>query len=304
MLSRKPTSSITRGLCVLVTSIFFLIYLIKCKFIENNVSVPITTRIYTASNSCQSIVMHGSNLIEKRCYPLLINFAHGCCRKSQETNCATGINYGIQQCVMYNKNSLNNNPTFVNRNKDILDRKRGAGYWLWKPYILFQELYYARDDDIIIYSDVLVNFVANISHLIKLTAKQDIVLFELTGFHEKGWSKRDTFILLNADTPQYTDTWGNLASYLVIKKSFNSMAFVSEWLTYAQDSRAITDDDNVLGSKNYPEFRVHRHDQTIMSILAKKWNITTYPDPSQWGKAHKRPYPTIFDHHRTRQWFE
>ena len=51
------------------------------------------------------------------------------------------------------------------------------------------------------------------------------------------------------------------------------MAFVSEWLTYAQDARAITDDDNVLGSNNYPDFREHRHDQAIMSLLVKKWNF-------------------------------
>ncbi len=77
------------------------------------------------------------------------------------------------------------------------------------------------------------------------------------------------------------------------------MTFVSEWLTYAQDSRAITDDNNVLSSTNYPDFRGHRHDQTILSLLAKKWNLTVYPDPSQWGESEKRPYPTIFNHHRS-----
>jgi hypothetical protein len=86
---------------------------------------------------------------------------------------------------MFNKRSLNTNPTFVNRNKNILERKRGAGYWLWKPYLIFQELYLARDGDIIVYSDALVNFVANISYLIELTAKQDMIIFELTGFKVK-----------------------------------------------------------------------------------------------------------------------
>jgi hypothetical protein len=83
---------------------------------------------------------------------------------------------------MFNKLSLNTNPTFVNRNKNILERKRGAGYWLWKPYLIFQELYLALDGDIILYSDALVNFVANISYLIELTTKQDMIIFELTGF--------------------------------------------------------------------------------------------------------------------------
>jgi hypothetical protein len=78
------------------------------------------------------------------------------------------------------------------------------------------------------------------------------------------------------------------------------MLFVTEWLTYAQDSRAITDDANVLGLPNYPEFHDHRHDQSILSLLAKKWNLTLYPDPSQWGAGAQRPYPTVFEHHRSK----
>jgi hypothetical protein len=116
---------------------------------------------------------------------------------------------------------------------------------------------------------------------------------------ESTWTKRDAFILLDVDKPEYADTLAGLASYIVIKKSFTSMRFVSEWLTYAQDRRAITDDDNVLGSINYPNFRGHRHDQAILGLLAKKWNLTIYPDPSQWGESSSRPYPTIFNHHRS-----
>ena len=86
---------------------------------------------------------------------------------------------------------------------------------------------------------------------------------------------------------------------MVVKKSLASMTFVSQWLAYAQDSRAITDDDNILGLGNYPDFRGHRHDQTLLSLLAKKWGLTVYPDPSQWGESEKRPYPTIFNHHRS-----
>jgi len=72
------------------------------------------------------------------------------------------------------------------------------------------------------------------------------------------------------------------------------MKFVSEWLAYAQDRRAITDDDNVLGSINYPDFHGHRHDQAILTLLTKKCGLTVYPDPSQWGESEKRPYPNHF----------
>jgi hypothetical protein len=82
---------------------------------------------------------------------------------------------------MFNKKIFNNDPVFANQNRNILNRKKGAGYWLWKPYILLRELNVARDGDIIIYSDAAVNFVANVSYLTNLTANQDVVVFELLG---------------------------------------------------------------------------------------------------------------------------
>jgi hypothetical protein len=194
MLIRKPINYIFRPLGILF--IFPIGFLLVSKIIWND-AIPITltapNAFDNASTSChsRSVFSHLTMTSERRCYPLLINFAHGCCKQAQKNNCLTGLQHGIQQCVMFNKRILDNNPKFVNRNKSILQQKRGAGYWLWKPYIIFQELYLARDGDIILYSDASVNFIANISHLIKLTEKQDIIAFRLIGwkvivtFHHK-----------------------------------------------------------------------------------------------------------------------
>ena len=135
--------------------------------------------LQNSSNSCRSQPLFSglTKFHEQRCYPLLINFADGCCKRAQKNNCLTGLQYGLHQCVMFNKQILEKNPDFVARNKQILQRKRGAGYWLWKPYIIFQELYLASEGDIIVYSDASVDLVANISHLIKLTEQQDILVF-------------------------------------------------------------------------------------------------------------------------------
>ena len=181
-MSRILSNTSSCFLCILLTSGVFS--LLALRMMSSNTKLPsqIAPIIRAPSNSCQSIVISGINAVEQRCYPLLVNFADRCCQKAQKKNCLTGMQYGIKQCALYNKNSLNNNPTFVYRNRNLLNRKRGAGYWLWKPYIIFQELYYAREGDIIVYSDALVNFVANISHLTRLTDQQDIILFELTGF--------------------------------------------------------------------------------------------------------------------------
>jgi hypothetical protein len=119
-------------------------------------------------------------------------------------------------------------------------------------------------------------------------------------FQEYVWTKRDALIIMDVDQPTFYNSSAGVASYIILRKSLMSMTFVSEWLTYAQDRRVLTDDGNVLSAPNYDGFKEHRHDQSILGLLAKKWNLTMHPDPSQYGETSKRSYPTIFFHHRTK----
>ncbi|CAF1348649.1 unnamed protein product [Adineta steineri] len=230
---------------------------------------------------------NGSSTTIQRCYPLLINFAHKCCQRSQQRNCNTGLINGIRQCIKMNMSVFDNDQQFIKRNKHILNQTRGA------------ELYLAREGDIIIYSDTTVNFIRNIQPLIKLTKYQDVITFKHTS-KEYIWTKRDAFITMNVDEPLYYKSSAGIASYVILRKSLMSMTFVSKWLTYAQDNRIIIDDKNVFNMKNYDGFRENRHDQSILSLLAKKWNLTIYPDSSQRNKKQKRPYSTFFYHRRIR----
>lgn len=95
------------------------------------------------------------------------------------------------------------------------------------------------------------------------------------------WNKRNSLIIMCVDDTVFYDSLPGVALYPVVRKSAMSMAFVSEWLSYAQDSRALADDPNVPGSPNYEGFLEHRHDQPILGLLAKKRNLTIYRDPSQ-----------------------
>ncbi len=61
-----------------------------------------------------------------------------------------------------------------------------------------------------------------------------------------------------------------------------------------------------MGLPNYEGFIDNRHDQTVLSLLAKKWGIIPFRDPSQWGNDYnyandiivRSSYPQIFDSHR------
>lgn len=91
---------------------------------------------------------------------------------------------------------------FWRQNEAILQQKRGAGFWLWKPYIILQTMQSVAEGDIIMYCDCKNRFVAPITPLIAIAEQKSIVLFMHAVPYTMGdWSKRDAFILLNADTP-------------------------------------------------------------------------------------------------------
>ena len=91
-----------------------------------------------------------------------------------------------------------------------------------------------------------------------------------TRYIEKKYSKRDAFILLDADSPIYTDTFQYMAGIQIYKKSNFSENFLVKLLHYSTDKRIVTDDPNTQGLPNYYGFIENRHDQTVLSILTKK----------------------------------
>ena len=86
----------------------------------------------------------------------------------------------------------------------------------------------------------------------------------------------------------------------MIKNDF-TVNLVKEYLQYAQDERIIT--DLISENKNYDVFKDHRHDQSIWSLLCKKYNIEPHKLISQWGEGMKNDFPNdtydqITLHHR------
>lgn len=113
---------------------------------------------------------------------------------------------------------------------------------------------------------------------------------------------------MNCDTPEYTETKQRLASFVLLKKTERAQRFVREWMTYCQDERILTDNPNVMGKEDYEGFRGNRHDQTVFSLLSKKWGIAAFRDPSELGidkreefdqdVLDRSPYPQVICLHR------
>ena len=196
-------------------------------------------------------------------------------------------------------------PEFKAKNDYILSKGRGNGYWLWKPYFLYKTLTEKLNDgDYLIYSDAGIFYVDLAQKLVDFLneKKAEMYLHRLPHL-EKEYTKRDAFILMGVDGPFYAETGQFNAAFQVYRKSKFTEFFLGEYLYYAQDKRIITDDQNEMGTPNYEGFIDHRHDQSILSLLTKKYGQVNANKTNlniDLIKNYQEVMPTIFCHHRRR----
>jgi len=188
---------------------------------------------------------------------------------------------------------------FRSRNAHLLSLPRGFGYWSWKPYFILRHLVYeSNDGDLVCYNDANYEmrdrtFPATLYDWTR-ASNHSILVFEnkpdIAPFYEKSWSKRDAFILLGVDYAIHRETPQCWAGFFCAIRNLESVQFVSQWATYASDERIITDQPSQL-ERESPDMRENRHDQTILSLLLKKWGVETRKFPSgpvyNWQKSHR-----------------
>jgi hypothetical protein len=205
----------------------------------------------------------------------------------RDKNAETFLKFNnFDRYFLLDENSINKDYYFNHR--DILTSNRGAGYWLWKPYLINKVLSTLEYNDILMYCDSSISQVASLDSVLSLLKERDIITFIVNDGNgdEREVCKRDALILLDCDR-EYI--WqkplsGQLgASYIFLRKTKKTVEVVKEWLEYCEDERIISDKENVLGKPNYPMFVDHRHDQAVLSLLCKKHNITPIYDITQYG---------------------
>ena len=193
---------------------------------------------------------------------------------------------GVDITIGYKKEDID--AAFINKHREIINNKKGGGYWLWKPYIILKTMLNSQLGDYIFYCDSGAFPVARLDVLVKELEKnkQDVMGFELP-LNEKQWTKSSVFkCLATSENINYLKNSNQiLASFILFKNTKNSQGFVKEWLDVCCTKDLIT--DVVI---NDEEFLIeHRHDQSIFSILYKINNYIIFKDPSQFGR-----YPYLY----------
>ena len=207
---------------------------------------------------------------------VVVNYANEKYVESQKINTKTAYMKGKADVVYsYGPNDID--PIFLKEHKKILSIKRGNGLWLWKPYFIKKTLEKLNYGDIIFYADAGLYFTDKIEKILNKVSNFDIICFDIPLIEEQFTKKK---VLKNMDclSDKYTKSNQIIATYFIIKKTKFVEKFIDEWLQLCSNYDLISPSDNKDEKYN---FISHREDQSIFSLLCKKYDIKPFNDISQ-----------------------
>lgn len=176
----------------------------------------------------------------------------------------------FDQIFCYSPNDLDTE--FKIRFKNILEKKRGAGYWIWKHHIIYRKLMEIEYDDVLIYIDSGCSINKNNKkrfheYLAMINNNEYGIIGFLQNNYEHMWSIKQIYDIF--DKKVVIGEKQFLAGVVIMKKCNHTIKIFKEYsdlmLNY---SHFITDDYN--NTVQHPHFRENRHDQSFYSMLLKK----------------------------------
>ncbi len=158
-------------------------------------------------------------------------------------------------------------------------RKRGYGFWIWKPFIIQRCLRAMRDDDILVYSDAGAIVIPEDGVRARLEQQfQDIQQWPvgLGGAFAEGYvspihCKADVFAALGVQGEQDRAVPQYEAGRIICRKHPAAMRIIDLWARLAWARRYHLFDNSPSRLPNHVGFREHRHDQAIFSILMHRY---------------------------------
>jgi hypothetical protein len=180
----------------------------------------------------------------------------------------------FDKCNIYGPNDLSNE--FKNEFNDILQYKKGAGYWIWKFYLIDKYLNETNDGDFIIYCDAgcTINKKGKerFEEYIKMLEESDegILSFDLVHHIENERTIQELFDYFKIDINHEHALSGQyVGGILIIKNCNKSKQFINECFNVLKYNKyLITDMYNE--NQTIPPFIDARHDQSIFSLVRKK----------------------------------
>jgi len=181
----------------------------------------------------------------------------------------------LDSIQLYTVDDLKQDNLFWEKHSDfILKNKRGFGYYLWKPYLIQKTMMNMNDGDILLWVDAGCEIVSNErKYMIKYfeIVKKAHILYTFAST-EKEWTKMDLIKKMGMNDNRYLDSPQRAAGLVMFYVCEKTRKFVDEWYEIGNNNYSFIDDTPSV-EPNYSSFKEHRHDQSIFSLLTKKYKF-------------------------------
>ncbi len=205
----------------------------------------------------------------------LVSYAdgHQVYLQNQHALAQSAINRGVDFTLNYRRSHID--ADFYKKHAPILDEKYGAGYWLWKPYVILKTMLAAPEGSMIIYTDCGAIFTGSLMPILKHLEKCDGIFYR---YASKGNGPLKTVIdpqvaaeLGVTDHPDFAVKSQLWAGFMVLRNCPATRDFVKSWLELCTHPNLI---------KGYGQ-GVHYHDQSLMNIAYLKNSLRIIALPEQ-----------------------
>jgi hypothetical protein len=182
----------------------------------------------------------------------------------------------------WDEKRLRDDPSFAG--KSLLAHRRGIGYWSWKPHIILDTLNVVPDGDVVVYYDAGRYFggftigrsvLPLVDFAVRHNGMLPGVVIPQYGPNSR-WTRRDCFVLMDCDAPRFWTHPQVGATFSLWVKGSAAIDFVQDWRSYCSDIRVVGDGPNGCGLPNFADFIDHRHDQSVLTNLVVKHDITPF----------------------------
>jgi len=185
----------------------------------------------------------------------------------------------FDEVILYTPNSL---PKYV-KESPLFPNSRGAGYWCWKPAIIYETLSNYDEGTIVVYVDAgcTLRQSQEWNILIDKLAFFDSICFQYEEYQPqwkklgssssklKYWTKKDTLEFLKQYT--HNSDVGEICSLLggcVFMKNKNN-SLLQKWNDIIIHNPEVIEDPRPIELSNQNScFVCHRHDQSVLTALA------------------------------------
>lgn len=189
---------------------------------------------------------------------------------------------GVDDIRVYDDAWLLQTP-FYETNRWIFERKpqNHLGHCCWKPLIILDTMKGLNWGDVVLYVDGDTSPIANLDPLFEIARREKVVLFEATGCDNLRFTKAECFAAILGKAPFSSQHACGRFQLFTCGNMFANQLLL-EWQTYMLNPLCQFDEGSTT-MPDQPEFFRNSADQSVLSMLALKYNIPLHREACQYG---------------------